>query len=239
MGATDVSDINNDGTDDLILGAPFADPTGRTNAGETYVIFGPLPSGTLELSAAADVTIKGMDSQDSSGSAVAGADINHDGKDDLLISARHADPGAKTDAGEAYVLYGLLGTGTFELTLTADVNNDGLMDIIIGAPEADPSGRTDAGETYVLLGDPPDKVLEIDTWRDITINGIDADDRAGFVAVGDVNNDGVDDLVVGAPSANAGEVYVVFGPLTSGRSNCPPMPTLPSMGTTLTTDLRP
>ena len=48
-------------------------------------------------------------------------------------------------------------------------------------------------------------VVEIEIERDITVNGIDPDDRAGFsVAVGDINNDGADDLIIGAPERDPG-----------------------------------
>ena len=91
-------DIDNDGADDLIIGAHGA--PGISDAGETYVLFGPLSAGTLELSSAVDITVNGISAFDQSGTAVASGDINNDGVDDLIIGTEVADPGGRTDAGQ-------------------------------------------------------------------------------------------------------------------------------------------
>ena len=241
-GSVDIGDINNDGVDDLVIGAAGADPGGRSGAGETYVIFGPLAAGTLELSTAADITLNGIGPSDQSG-AVGIGDVNSDGTADLVIGARFADPGGRTDAGESYVLFGPLGAGTLELSIAADItfkgidagdnsgegvgsgdiNNDGVDDLILGARLADPGDRTDAGESYVLFGPLEAGNLELSTAADITAHGIDAGDWSGRgVAIGDFNGDGLDDLIIGAVFAdpggrtNAGESYVLYGPLSAG-----------------------
>ena len=236
-------DINNDGVDDLIIGAFGGDPGGRTDAGESYVLFGPLSAGTLELSSAADITLNGIDAFDFSGAGVGSGDVNNDGVTDLIIGALNGDPGGRINAGESYVLFGPLSAGTLELSTaaditlngidagdrsgvrvaTGDVNNDGVTDLIIGALNGDPGGRVNAGESYVLFGPLSAGTLELSTAADITLNGIDAGDRSGVrVATGDVNNDGVTDLIIGALNGdpggrvNAGESYVLFGPLSAG-----------------------
>ena len=96
-------DINNDGVIDLIIGATGGDPAGRNFAGETYVLFGPLSTGALDLSSAAHITINGADSSDASGNGVATGDMNNDGVTDLIIGS----PGAST-GGRSYVLFGPL-----------------------------------------------------------------------------------------------------------------------------------
>ena len=236
-------DVDNDGVVDLIIGAYQADPGGRTGAGETYVIFGPLAAGTLELSTAADVTINGIDQDDGSGLSVATGYINGDAAEDVVIGAPFADPGGRSNAGETYVLFGPLSAGTLELSTAAavtingidagdassvglaggDINDDGAHDIIIGSDAGDPGGRLNAGETYVIFGPLATGTLELSTAAAVTINGIDEGDRLGYgVATGDLNNDGVADLMVGAYQADptgrpdAGEAYVLFGPLTTG-----------------------
>ena len=64
-------DVNNDTIADLIIGAPTGDPWGATDAGESYVLLGPLGAGTLELSTEADITINDIDAGDGSGGGVA------------------------------------------------------------------------------------------------------------------------------------------------------------------------
>ena len=99
-------DINNDGAADVIIGAPFADPGGRDIASQTYVLFGPFVTGTVELSSA-DLTFNGIDPIDLSGTGVAAGDVNNDGLADLVIGANSGDPApGRSGAGETYVIFG-------------------------------------------------------------------------------------------------------------------------------------
>jgi len=240
--AVDSGDINNDNYDDLIIGAPWADSIGGSNAGETYVIFGSSfssPPYTINLNTqSADITIYGDDSDDYSGCAVSSGDVNGDGYEDIIIGAPCADSAGGSRAGQTYVIFGAsfpsppytidLGTQFSDVTIygddgadysgyavsSGDINYDGYDDIIIGAPWADPPGGSNAGETYVIFGgslSSPPYTIDLNTQSaDITIYGDDGDDYSGCsVASGDVNGDGYDDLVVGAPYN--GETYVVFG----------------------------
>ena len=232
-------DVNDDGATDLIVGASHADPEGKILAGQTYVVFGPFEPGTLELSTAADIIINGVNPGDAAGDAVASGDVNGDGVADVIIGADGADPGGRTTAGATYVLFGPLGAGTFDLATdsditvngidvddhsaagvaSGDVNDDGVDDLVIGAPIGDPGGRTKAGETYVLFGPLAAGTFELSSGADITVNGVDGGDASGIgVAVGDIDDDGSEDLVIGANAAEsfAGETYVIFGPLAGG-----------------------
>ncbi len=103
-----------------------------------------------------------------------------------------------------------------------DVNNDGTSDLIIGAPGADLNGIRDAGEVYIVYGrDDFDQFLDLDkmtTAEGLTIEGYEQDSFFGWSVsgAGDTDNDGFDEVIIGAPFAspgskkNAGRTYVIF-----------------------------
>jgi hypothetical protein len=105
----------------------------------------------------------------------------------------------------------------------SDVNGDGLSDVIVGVPAAEPNGLNAAGRTYVVFGKvDTDKVSLADVTLGIggfAVDGEAANDLSGgsVRAVGDMNGDGLDELVLSAPSADpngldrSGRAYVVFG----------------------------
>jgi hypothetical protein len=104
-----------------------------------------------------------------------------------------------------------------------DVNGDGFDDLIIGAPGAGPNG-IGAGQSYVVFGSNSGfgaglNLSTLDGSNGFAINGIAVGDGSGFSvsSAGDVNGDGIDDLIIAAPGADpngifsAGQSYVVFG----------------------------
>ena len=108
-----------------------------------------------------------------------------------------------------------------------DVNGDGLDDLIIGARRADPNGRNYAGASYVVFGTDRGfpQTIDLATDADVIIEGAATNDYAGHSVsgAGDVNGDGIDDILIGADYASpngrtyAGASYVVFGASRLGR----------------------
>ena len=239
-------DVNGDGFDDLIVGAPFG------YGGKAYVLYG----GTgLNGEGLADIDLENLtrdqgfiiqgDGDQAGWSVSSAGDVNGDGFEDLIVGARFGvDVGVSSPVGAAYVIYGGTGLATLDLSdLTADqgfiiqgdaaddnagfsvssagdVNGDGFDDLIVGAPYGDDGGGA-AGEAYVIYGGTG--LADIDlTNLTITqgfiIQGDAEGDRAGWSvsSAGDVNGDGFDDLIVGAPLGDdggdrAGEAYVIYG----------------------------
>jgi FG-GAP repeat/RTX calcium-binding nonapeptide repeat (4 copies) len=110
------------------------------------------------------------------------------------------------------------GTGQW-VASAGDFNGDGFADVLVGAPRADPGGDTDAGESYVVFGhaepfDPSLSLAALDGTNGFRLDGVDAYNNTGAYVgeAGDVNGDGLDDIIIGAHTADpAGESYVIFG----------------------------
>lgn len=249
---SDAGDINGDGFDDFIFGAPrfpVGTPGTEPGHGASVVVFGhagawDADTTVFDFDGALGFQIDGRSGGENSGFSVSTAgDVNGDGYADLLIGA--PGPTDRGGFGAAYLLFGHAGpfgpldledltpdqgvyifnsasSGDhgFSVSQAGDINGDGLGDIIVGAP-TDDSG---VGAAYVLYGRDGGYPAEIDleTMNRATgfkLHGGDADGAAGFSVstAGDVNGDGLDDLLVGAPGAFdeadrfVGETFVVFG----------------------------
>ena len=238
-------DINGDGFADVIVGAWRASPNGY-RSGSAYVLYGsdsgfPALINASSLDGSTGFRIHGIDSYANAGISVASVgDVNGDGIDDVMIGASGED-----FVGAAYVVFGsttglptdldlssIDGTNGFKLTGVAgqsaagfrvasagDVNGDGRGDLVLTSPYFDHS----RGAAFVLYGDDAGfgaviNLAALNGTNGFRIEGGLPYGHAGWsvAGAGDVNGDGIDDLVVGAPFAAAngsqsGAAYVIYG----------------------------
>ncbi len=121
-------DINVDGRADVIVGAPLSDPSSRTNAGSSYVVYGTASPSNVDLASLgfSGFRIDGAAAGDSSGDSVApSGDINGDGRADVIVGASGASPFSRTGAGSSYVIYGFR---------PASVSYPGAITATVGTP---------------------------------------------------------------------------------------------------------
>ncbi len=199
------------------------------------------------LDGATGFRIDGVGVNQYSGVSVSSAgDINGDGFADFIVGAPFASD--VSGVGRSYVVFGtsaarpainklsalngstgfrILGSGIddsgYSLAAAGDVNGDGLADVIMGAPDAGSSGAA-----YVLFGSRNAFASSISATafngsNGFKLTGAGVYDQAGFGVAGggDVNGDGLADMVIGAPGANSGSgaAFVVFGRSTAFASS--------------------
>ena len=195
-------DVNGDGFDDLIVGALWDDNNG-SNSGSARVFSG--VDGTVLYN------FDGDSEDDRFGGSVSGAgDVNGDGFADLIVGASFDDNNG-IDSGSARVFSGADGSVLYtfngdstndylggSVSSAGDVNGDGFADLIVGAIGIRNNGFN-SGSARVFSGADGSILYSFD--------GDSVDDVFGtsVSSAGDVNGDGIADLIVGAQNNGANE----------------------------------
>lgn len=225
-------DINGDGKDDVIIGAPYY-RDGEERRGRAYLFYG----SEYGLEREPDAVLDGDQDEARFGEAVAGAgDVNGDGYDDVLVGASSYSS-QDSAGGRAYVFYGSVDgialspawsadgsdlEGCFGQAVAAagDPNGDGYADVAIGAPFVT-GAKPFEGGVSIYHGSTAGLGGET-AW---VAAGYQADAGFGFSVAdaGDLDGDGADDLLVGAPGHStldraAGKVFAYLSDEPPGAS---------------------
>ena len=259
-------DLNRDGRADVLVGAPQVGNNGRPFSGSTYVVYGlPSPASiSLASLGGAGFRIDGAVAAQQSGRSVGSGDVNGDGSTDILIGAPFSSFNGRINSGSVHVVLGGADLGPTDLAslgstgirldgaaaslffgsvLTAvDLSGDRIDDVVAASVRASGNGRVDSGSIYIVNGGPAVASRDLGvTAPDRQFDGAAAYDLAGasLASVGDVDKDGSQDLMIGAPWAdnnartNSGSAYIVFGdPIRTGPGATPdPTATMPTPAT--------
>lgn len=239
-------DLNGDGLDDIVIGAPAGNSEVPENPGHVFIVFGKESADwgwSFILESSANVNLVGELASEggTQQGGLAGfattiiGDLDGDGCDELLVSAPYWD-GFRTDGGKVYLIRGrregwpesgllveqavstFLSSASrganlgFSMAALGDVNSDGMPDFALGAPGI--------GQAYIFYGRPEmDWGADFEVGdADVILNGESTRHQSGrqIIGPGDVNGDGLNDLVISAVRNHdsfydAGKIYLLLG----------------------------
>ncbi len=229
-----ISDLDGDLIPDVVIGAP-GDDDKTTDAGRIFVSDGN-PAGPYPVTAGdplGDAIFDGVAANDFAGMVIGSmADLNGDGRAEILVGGPLVNRGSSVDPGVVYVTFGVADGGVdladvnansgagfgirgeaagdmagAALGSIADLTGDGKAEILVGAIGND-AGGADSGAAYVVFGKATSNPVTLATlgalgWK---IIGESAGDQAGvaLASVADMNGDGSAEVLVGAAFNDAG-----------------------------------
>jgi len=230
-------DVDGDGLDDILVSA-YGNDDGGSAAGKIYLILGASLGFASEIDLSlADYSFVGEYDYDYAGHSISAAgDVDGDGLDDILVGAYLNDDGGSA-AGKTYLIlgaslgstsslsllhadYSFLGENTddyagYSVSGAGDVDGDGLDDILVGAYNYDDR----AGKTYLILGSSLGSTSSLALFNaDYSFVGENSYDYSSMPvsSAGDVDNDGLGDIFIGAHGNDeggtyAGKTYLILG----------------------------
>ncbi|MBI1850142.1 MAG: FG-GAP repeat protein [Planctomycetes bacterium] len=202
-------DVDGDGYDDVLVGAPGADSSSLIDNGSVFLFSG--KGGSLLH------RFDGLAAMDEFGFSVAGdGDVDGDGVPDILVGAPGARVGGVANTGHVYVYSGATFTQLYDLPgrkpggrfghrviFPGDLDNEGHSEIAASAPLANIQGLAQAGKVFVINNDNPSQPRVM-----FSIKGLVAGEQVGtsLAAAGDANRDGIPDMAIGSPEVTNGNL---------------------------------